>query len=656
MSKRSLAFGLYILFICSTLAPMSIGNNTVISNEIEIESTLSFDNREIVCPLLKLSLTVQHKGMNSNYYWNNFLNIQDFDWDSFRNTYEGNICKRKIEPFSVHKITELLNNDDNPLVIVFVNSNLLPQLEDEINVYSSTLVDVGYAAIVFETSGGTVEDLKDHIFYYWDNGFNLVGVVLIGNFPAAWYSHDEDFLCDLFLMDMDGKWIDADNDGLYDSHTDGDGDASPDIFIGRIDASKVPAIEKGKIEIYKKYLNKVHEFWVGNVPQTNFALTYTDREWSDWDALLNDIGYTYENYNAISYPNVNKNDYLNNQLSGPYEFIQLTCHSKSFGHLFDDGGLAFSNSIRSASPMALFYFLHCCHALKFTDYNCLGYAYILNTNTPSLAVIGSTKSELSRDFRYLYEPFGQGFSFGQALIKWFEHHYPYNEHDIANYYGTTILGDPTLKVYKNYRANAHGPYYNELTYPEKFYGSATGGNPPYTWFWDFGDGNTSNLKNPEHNYSSAGNYTVKFTITDSKDNSTSDITWANIKKFNNPPNPPTINGPGSGKVRKKYYFEFVAVDVDGDEWVKYIIDWGDQTIDGTLGPYKTGEVVRFYHRWNEKRMHSISAIAIDLYGNESEWSDPFPINIMRNKAAFDSNSFRFLDMISSLQRILYFIR
>ena len=34
-------------------------------------------------------------------------------------------------------------------------------------------------------------------------------------------------------------------------------------------------------------------------------------------------------------------------------------------------------------------------------------------------------------------------------------------------------------------------------------------NGPTSWFWDFGDGNTSNLQNPSHTYSGSGLYTVK---------------------------------------------------------------------------------------------------------------------------------------------------
>ena len=39
-------------------------------------------------------------------------------------------------------------------------------------------------------------------------------------------------------------------------------------------------------------------------------------------------------------------------------------------------------------------------------------------------------------------------------------------------------------------------------------------NSNLTWFWDFGDGNTSTEAEPEHTYSSAGNYTVKLRAID----------------------------------------------------------------------------------------------------------------------------------------------
>jgi PKD repeat protein len=38
-------------------------------------------------------------------------------------------------------------------------------------------------------------------------------------------------------------------------------------------------------------------------------------------------------------------------------------------------------------------------------------------------------------------------------------------------------------------------------------------NSPTSWFWDFGDGNTSTLQNPVHTYINVGNYTVSLTST-----------------------------------------------------------------------------------------------------------------------------------------------
>jgi PKD repeat protein len=49
-----------------------------------------------------------------------------------------------------------------------------------------------------------------------------------------------------------------------------------------------------------------------------------------------------------------------------------------------------------------------------------------------------------------------------------------------------------------------------------FTGTATGGTPPYTYSWSFGDGSAnSTTQNPSHTYNTAGTYTATLTITDS---------------------------------------------------------------------------------------------------------------------------------------------
>ncbi|MCD6237088.1 MAG: carboxypeptidase regulatory-like domain-containing protein, partial [Thermoplasmata archaeon] len=59
-----------------------------------------------------------------------------------------------------------------------------------------------------------------------------------------------------------------------------------------------------------------------------------------------------------------------------------------------------------------------------------------------------------------------------------------------------------------------------------FYGNATGGVPPYTYKWFFGDGDNSTGKNVDHVYDTACDYTVRLMVIDSEghtDNATQEI-------------------------------------------------------------------------------------------------------------------------------------
>jgi PKD repeat protein len=66
----------------------------------------------------------------------------------------------------------------------------------------------------------------------------------------------------------------------------------------------------------------------------------------------------------------------------------------------------------------------------------------------------------------------------------------------------------------------------------QFYGNASGGLPPYSWYWDFGDGTFSNKKNPLHIYTKANNYTITLTVTDSNGTSIVDNVTVKINHLN----------------------------------------------------------------------------------------------------------------------------
>jgi C1A family cysteine protease len=88
---------------------------------------------------------------------------------------------------------------------------------------------------------------------------------------------------------------------------------------------------------------------------------------------------------------------------------------------------------------------------------------------------------------------------------------------------------------------------------------------------------------------------------------------------NQPPNPPTITGPASGKKGQSYPYKFVSADPEGNN-VYYYIDWGDGTNTGWTGAYASGHEITVNHTWSKKGTYIIKAKAKDIYGNESDWS------------------------------------
>ena len=199
--------------------------------------------------------------------------------------------------------------------------------------------------------------------------------------------------------------------------------------------------------------------------------------------------------------------------------------------------------------------------------------------------------------------------------------------------GTVFIGSQSGYLYAfgigELQADADGPHYGLINHPVQFTGSATGGYRPYSWLWNFGDGQTSTVQNPTHTYVNAGNYTVTLTVTDNSGNTSSDATWAKIKESNNPPTKPSISGETHGETGTYYDYTFVSTDPDNDEYLHYYIDWGDGE-DEWIGPYAPGSNVVWGHSWDFRGTYTIRAKATDNYGGESEWgtlSVTMPLNL-----------------------------
>ncbi len=96
---------------------------------------------------------------------------------------------------------------------------------------------------------------------------------------------------------------------------------------------------------------------------------------------------------------------------------------------------------------------------------------------------------------------------------------------------------------------------------------------------------------------------------------------------NQEPNKPTKPfGPLSGKARSEYTYTSSATDPERNK-IYYLFDWGDGTNSEWFGPYNSGDECSVSHAWDGQGSYEIKVKAKDVYGAESEWSEPLPISM-----------------------------
>jgi PGF-pre-PGF domain-containing protein len=107
-----------------------------------------------------------------------------------------------------------------------------------------------------------------------------------------------------------------------------------------------------------------------------------------------------------------------------------------------------------------------------------------------------------------------------------------------------------------------------------------------SWLWDFGDGNTSTTQSPSHIYSSAGNYTVKLTVTSAFGSNSTEVP-SSVKVLSvTAPTPDFTSNVTSGKAPLTVQFEDLSTG-GPTAW-----EW-DFNSDGTIDSTEQNPVYKF---------------------------------------------------------------
>ena len=95
------------------------------------------------------------------------------------------------------------------------------------------------------------------------------------------------------------------------------------------------------------------------------------------------------------------------------------------------------------------------------------------------------------------------------------------------------------------------------------------------------------------------------------------------------PYAPVISGPQHGRVGVELVYSFYLSDPNNNP-IYLWIDWGAGSPGYWLGPFTSENEIKFNHTWNQTGNFSIRAVAKDIYGALSDWSEILNVTVIEN--------------------------
>lgn len=328
-------------------------------------------------------------------------------------------------------------------MLVLVDSNVYAAVQASVDRYVLDVGREGYWATVHVVDGGTPHQVRQYI-----KERGPVGAFLVGAIAVPWYEHDgSQFPCDLYYMDTNGTWNDANGDGRFDAH---DGNVDPEIWIGRL---YTPTSNGNDAALINDYFDRNHRFRLGGLGHAHSALAYVDDDWQGFDDCAFDSMFPSSVITKYTNPDTTDADLYKAEVNTLRSWVQVCAHSWTSGHSFrvsTGNETVQSPYFRDTNPPnAHFYNLFACGPGKFTSSDYLGGWYIFDKSgggtNHGMAAVASAKTGSMLAFEDFYEPMGAGKSIGAAFVDWWKARGP--DHDDGErfwYYGLALLGDPTL--------------------------------------------------------------------------------------------------------------------------------------------------------------------------------------------------------------------
>lgn len=383
-----------------------------------------------------------------------YCNDPNFNVDLNENEFAYERWKERVGdrgPFSFEQLhikgTDIKSTSSNRIMII-INSDLNSSISTELMQYYGDLMNDGYSLFGALTSGGTPQELKDTITAVYNNLGDVLGVVLIGDLPVAWYEYyyvynvtdtiddttivtyeDSTYVSipvEQYFQDMDGIWLDNDGNGAFD---DAYGDLKPEIWYGRIDAHLCNCNGETEVELMQNYFRKNHLYRIGQLELNNRALAYFGPSYQIWGHIERTPRILREVYPdvavALADTSTNKSGFLDS-IQQNYEFV----HPHGHGGIMGSDGC----SVAAVDPKAHFYTIFGCGSGNFTRENTAALWYIFSPSYGLACAAYASGGGCCGDV--FYETLANNGTYGQAFLD--------VQQSLESVSYNVLLGDPTL--------------------------------------------------------------------------------------------------------------------------------------------------------------------------------------------------------------------
>lgn len=374
-----------------------------------------------------------------------------------------------------HRLLVTSDTREKPLICILVNSTVYAGIKSSLDQYAVDVENSGFEVKIMET-GQLLDNTPEGIRSYLQENMHhkLAGSLLVGDIPEARFEIGaKEFPIDIYYMDLDGVWTDSDNNMIYDGHY---GDTAPEIWVGRL---RVPDITGNEASLLNDYFDKNHRYRTGTLTLPWWrGMIYIDDGGTNTKTVNDAKSSLSRIYSDIIFvkdrATTNATDYKN-RLHDPlgYQWLYLMCHGTHNNHTFmvppDEletsqglwflwDGTVYSSDYRSINPRIFFYHFVVCSAAKYSEPDYLAGSAVFE-NDYGLLAVGSTHAISTLPVIGFYESLSEGKSIGEAFHKWsVELHERYNYLQ-RQFYGLTLIGDPTLQLHRE----AHDVAVTDLT-------------------------------------------------------------------------------------------------------------------------------------------------------------------------------------------------